>query len=131
MGGSQTFSRVLFVILSFLLVLIITLVIISLNVSILTKFTSFFQPYPGSCLILEEKYCKRKKVISDPAGLGYQLVIFKVPSGATLFSPQEGDFSSTAVFTKIVNGKEFKYPAVNIISPRGNVGKMNKSFSKK
>jgi hypothetical protein len=45
---------------------------------------------PGSCLILEEKYCKTVKFIPDPRFPDQILAVYKIDKGVKLFSPFEG-----------------------------------------
>lgn len=63
--------------------------------------TSLFQnlpfissdPKPGSCLVVEEKYCKGGKLIPNPRNPQmWMLVAYKIPKGASIFSPTDGKY---------------------------------------
>ncbi len=74
------------------------------------------EPKPGSCLILEEKYCKSVKFIQDPITDG-SLAVYKLSPKTTLFSPVDG-FQGTATF--FFKDRSILYPGVSI-----NVGRDN------
>lgn len=72
---------------------------------------SFFKPKPGSCLVLEEKYCRKGVVISTDGkfvGIG-----FHVPDKTVLFSPFEGKVN-TPMVTVAVGKKTDSYPGIRI-----------------
>lgn len=74
-------------------------------------------PQPGSCLILEEKYCKMVQFIPDPNYSEGLLAAYKVPGGTVILSPIDGSFSNTPNFLlKNAGGKFIGYPGVTVIS---------------
>lgn len=87
----------LLVIVSALLVLAAGIVIFSPN---LLSFI-FGKPHPGSCLILEEKYCKTVTFIPytlySPGYKGEKLAAYRLPVGATIFAPAAADLSPVTV----------------------------------
>ena len=54
---------------------------------------------PGSCLLVEEKYCSLGKLIDwqDPEGRVFKLVGFRLPEGAPIFTPFAGSVSADTV----------------------------------
>lgn len=82
-----------------------------------------YQPKPGSCLILEEKYCGKGKFLPDPINSNNVAVGFKLPNGTTVFSPEGGDYStlisvlknkpdekiSSAILIKSLKGDQIYY----------------------
>jgi hypothetical protein len=77
-----------------------------------------YQPKPGSCLILEEKYCKRGKLLTSPGRDGDMVVGFNLPQGTIVFSPDDGYFSSVlSILEKKPNEKTS--PAILIESTKG------------
>lgn len=68
-------------------------------------FHLFFKPIPGSCLILEEKYCKQGKAIYDNNGK-LSHIEYKFSFPVYLFSPIDDNYSSIA--TKTTDGKDIK-----------------------
>ena len=75
----------------------------------------------GSCLILEERYCKKIKLIPDPAQEKGLLAVVKVPKGTVVFSPANGTLSTTPIFV-FPNGPEKRYPGVVINERDGDEG---------
>ena len=75
-------------------------------------------PKPGSCLILEERYCKMGKLISHPSYPNGLLAAFKIPKGAVLFAPVTGFYSRTPTFfffyTNETTKEMVKYPGASI-----------------
>lgn len=47
---------------------------------------------PGSCLVLEEKNCKKIKIIEKD---GYKMAVATLPKGSVLFSPVSGTYNNT------------------------------------
>lgn len=66
---------------------------------------------PGSCLVLEEKYCHRGTILyynDKPMAVGFSL-----PKNTPVFAPFEGNInSSTMGVTK--DNKSFSYPSLNL-----------------
>ena len=87
-----------------LILVIILLVIILLNPlsskDLFKNLSSRFsdKPKPGSCLILEEKYCKQAVVLKNPNVSNAQLVAYRVPKGTLLFAPIDGKYDSSSHF---------------------------------
>lgn len=74
-------------------------------------------PRPGSCLILEEKNCKKVQFITNPNAPEELLAAYKVPQGTIVFSPIEGEFSNTPKFLfKDAEGKFIGYPGAAVTS---------------
>lgn len=101
-----------------LFIFISTLVIYIYKPSTFQNISSKFagKPRPGSCLILEEKYCKNFKLIpnpNDPKGI---LAVFKIPEGSNLFAPIGGFYSSTPTFffKDTESNKDRTYPGAAI-----------------
>jgi hypothetical protein len=65
---------------------------------------------PGSCLILEEKYCKGVKFVPN-SNNGEEIAVFSLPAKTKLFSPSDGCLSYGGNFT--LQGKI--YPEVSIL----------------
>lgn len=75
-----------------------------------------FEPRPGSCLILEEKYCRGVKFIKDPYFKDGLMAAYKVKKGAYLFAPIGGLSSTSPSFTlKNSNGQDEIYRGATII----------------
>lgn len=55
-------------------------------------------PVPGTCLILEEKYCEIVEFIPDPKSEVDFFAAYKVPQGTVIFSPVKGELSNTPKF---------------------------------
>jgi len=103
---------------------ILLLVLFNVYLSQKVKIASFFEPKPGSCLILEEKYCRGVILVDDPTEKDGLLAVYKLPVGTTLFSPTEGYYSNTPTFFFENTGKEVdKYPGVNVIVSKDNTVK--------
>src|SRR3989344_5205190 len=80
------------------------------------KLSSFNKPEPGSCLVLEEKYCHGGYSIIKDASVG-----FKIPAGTLLFAPFDGwKIVSTATFLK--SGGSYARVKV-FVSPDGDLEK--------
>jgi len=112
------FLLIIFVLIDIVLVL---LVVNPQALSLLTKFSP--APKPGRCLILEEKYCKKAKLINDPGNPNGLLAAYRVDKGAVLFAPVEGFYSHTPTFffTKDKTTKEVvKYPGATISISKDN-----------
>lgn len=79
-----------------LVVFIIVVILIVLNLSSLSnvKLASLnpLKPHPGSCLILEEKYCKTVKFVlyKFAPNNGSTMAVYNLDKGATLFAPIDG-----------------------------------------
>lgn len=83
--------------------------------ALLAKFSK--TPQPGSCLILEEKYCQSGQLIENPSLPGSLLAAFRVPKNTVLFAPVDGFYSQTPTFffIKDETTKEVvKYPGATI-----------------
>jgi hypothetical protein len=98
----QLLKKPLFYI-TLLFILIVVLAIIILNFSSTQNPNSFLsnltKPHPGSCLILEEKYCKTVKFINDPRFKGLILAVYKLDKDALVFSPFDGIYSNIKAST--------------------------------
>lgn len=75
------------------------------------------EPKPGSCLVLEEKYCKNFNAIQNPHDPNGLLAVAKIPAGVILFSPTEGMLSATPTyfFENAQTKQMSKYPGASII----------------
>lgn len=71
---------------------------------------------PGSCLILEEKYCNKVVFIRNPLDQSSLLAAYKLPKGTALFSPINGYYTSGATFFFSNDPQAPKYLGVNIYS---------------
>lgn len=69
---------------------------------------------PGSCLVLEEKYCKEGKPIYKDNKLVF--IGFSLPENTPIFSPFAGDLSNTGTFNFEKNGENAVYPGVSVYS---------------
>lgn len=54
---------------------------------------------PGSCLLLQEKYCKQAVWIDSPWTTGDRLLAFSLPAGTPVFSPVSGKVSDIVTYT--------------------------------
>lgn len=102
--------------LSWILILLIFLVIglTIYNFSFIKiSFNNYFKPKPGSCLILEEKYCRKVKLISVPWIDKGQIAVFNLPKGTIIFAPVDGNFSRTPSYN--FPGVTEAYPGANIL----------------
>jgi hypothetical protein len=57
-----------------------------------------YKPKPGSCLILEEKYCDKGVFFPHPLNPQNSVVAFKLPKGTKIFTPDNGLFSASPKF---------------------------------
>ena len=55
------------------------------------------QPQPGSCLVLEEKYCRNAEIVEwqNPKAQKMKLIAFRLPSGVPIFAPLSGSIFKT------------------------------------
>ena len=90
----------LFFIFFFLSVLIV--ITIFFQKTLVNKLTDVFKPKPGYCLILEEKNCKKIKVIDFN---GVKIAVGNLPQGSILFSPVDGSYSDT-IFSSLDNNTQ-------------------------
>lgn len=86
---------------------------------------SLFKKKPGSCLILEEKFCRSGKPIYKEGKLIF--IGFKVPKDTVIFTPFDGKFSNSRTFF-IKKGDEYKTFAGYVVDEDGKVEEA-KSFS--
>ena len=82
-----------------------------------------YQPKPGPCLILEERYCKKGKFLVSPWNKDDIVVGFKLPKGTVIFSPDDGYYSGVlsilkkepeektapAIFIEVTDGDQVYY----------------------
>lgn len=80
----------------------------------ITFFGPSNKPRPGSCLILQEKYCKQVQFIDDPNTPGELLAAYNIPKGAPIFTPADGRFSKTTFLFKDSTGKFITYPGISV-----------------
>ncbi len=59
------------------------------------------KPVPGSCLVLEEKYCKTIILVDLD---GYLMAVGKLPVGTPIFSPYDGMISASGPATDSITG---------------------------
>ena len=71
-----------------------------------------FIPKPGSCLILQEKYCKQAKITIGTISSSSVTVAFNLPKNTPLFSPVDGVFSTGIISSK--ENEEQRYPSFSI-----------------
>ncbi len=72
-------------------------------------------PVPGSCLILQEEYCKSGKLIYSQM-LGADAIAFKVPENTPVFAPYNGKF---AVMDTRESETASKYPLYSVYKNGG------------
>lgn len=72
------------------------------------------EPKPGSCLVLEEKYCSKGKPIYKDDRLVF--IGFKLPKNTPIFSPFAGGVSNTPAFNLEKNGQKKVYPGSSVTS---------------
>jgi len=92
----------LFFVFFFLFSLIIFLIIFQKN--IINRLGDVFKPKPGYCLILEEKNCKKVKIIDFN---GAKIAVGNLPPGSILFSPTNGFYSDTIFYSLNSDSKDF------------------------
>lgn len=110
---------IIFIILAVTVLIVIGIFILGSNILV-----SLFKPHPGSCLILEEKYCKEVKFISNPNNPSSKVAVFKLPQGTTVFSPVGGYFSNTPTFFfKDNSGKYITYSGATVTVSKDNTVK--------
>lgn len=102
------------------LLLFLIIVLISFNFildreDLKEKITGVFEPKPGSCLILEEKYCKEVKIIPHPTKENVFLAVANLPLGTPIFSPIDGNFSVTTNTFKNDDGTLERYPGFMVL----------------
>lgn len=99
-----------------LLPLLILLIIIPFLLFKLNFFESMSKPKAGSCMILEEKYCKTVKFIANPNHPTSKIAVFDLPSGTLIFAPINGYYSNTPTFfyKNSNSGKYTTYPGSTI-----------------
>lgn len=83
-----------FIFLSFVLIIILVSVFV-FRKTLFEKLNHFLHR-PGSCLILEEKYCKNVKIIDFFDG---KMAVANLPKETILFSPLDGYFDSRIIFS--------------------------------
>lgn len=108
-----------------LIILIFLAIIIVFLFFRLNLFQSIFRPRAGSCLVLEEKYCKNVKLIPNPNNPTSKIAVFDLPIGTPIFAPTDGYYSNTPTFFhKIQNTDEYKtYPGSTITVSKNNTVK--------
>lgn len=74
---------------------------------------------PGTCLILEEKYCSQAKVLEDktPLDLTVKMVGINLPAGTPIFSPKGGQVQKTQLGADVVFFKGFRATIFNPANP--------------
>jgi len=98
----------------FIVILFIDIFLLAVCVYPTNILLSLFEPRPGSCLIFEEKYCKKGEPIyynNHLIGAGYRL-----PKKAVVFAPFDGEVSTSITANLEKKGEKFQYPgaAVNV-----------------
>lgn len=79
-------------------------------------------PKPGSCLILQEKYCKNGQLIKNPLDPSGFAVAFKVSDNTPLFSPFQGDYLTPNITSNINTKIELvKTSGVNFRQKNGDI----------
>jgi len=69
---------------------------------------------PGSCLVLEQRYCSKAEPVYKDNELLF--VGFKLPENTPIFSPFSGNVSTTPSFNLKNNGKSEIYPGASVHS---------------
>jgi len=124
MIGFKSKTRIIFAILFSLILLLIVFNFYFLERILVKK--------PGSCLILEEKYCTEGKAISDPVDPNGLIVVYKLPVGTPIFAAEEGYYSDTPTFYfwKDNINEKVSYPGISISISDDNTAKnTHKTFS--
>lgn len=99
---------------------ILALLILVIAFYFYQNYKKIYKPKPGSCLILEEKYCVLAK-INSPENVELTSISYKLPAGTALFSPIDSNYS--AVVFKKNNGENVDI--VTIGNQRFDTEKMN------
>lgn len=87
-----------------IIVCVILFFLFLLAYSVLSLFQNYefknkhFIPKPGSCLILQEKYCKKAKIINNNISKSDIALGFNLPKETPVFSPAAGRISSPLIF---------------------------------
>ena len=108
------------------LVLFVFIFFLLLDIALIVYFYSLqsggISTGPGRCLVLEEKYCKEVKFISDPINKDGLLAVYKIPKGAFIYAPVKGYFSKspTFYFENKVDGGYVTYPGTTITLAQNN-----------
>ena len=76
------------------------------------------KPKPGSCLVLEQRYCSQGKLVDwkDPNGTTYKFIVFNLPNGTPVLAPFKGDFYPNPTG----EGNPLKVPTSSLADPSGN-----------
>ncbi len=78
-----------------------------------------FTPKPGSCLVLEERYCQKGQPVESNGR--FAGMAFKLPAGAPIFAP----YTSAVSLTKYIPQRDgVKYPYSGITMETGRYGEM-------
>ncbi len=78
---------------------------------------TLFRPKPGSCLVLEERYCHKGRRVYRRGK--FVFAGFKLPPHTPIFSPYTGQLSRTPTFFIQKDGHKYVYPgiSVNVMRP--------------
>jgi hypothetical protein len=115
--------KVKYAIILLIVLLVFLLALFNVFFERLTFLGGFWNPKPGSCLIVQEKYCQKVQFISNPMSTDGVVAAFQLPKGATLFSPVDGVYSEASF--NLVKGEsdnsKTAYPGTTIlVSKDGN-----------
>jgi len=124
----SVFKKPLFLLLCAIIITIIGVVIISsknttkksavpaISSTPISKSAFSTNAKPGSCLILEEKYCSKFSLVDDPYFKGEKAIAYKLPKNTPIFAPVDGGFSSPFTFAikDSSTEKNERYPGVTI-----------------
>lgn len=101
----------------FFIISVISYLLFDLSFLKITFYGILGIPTPGRCLILEEKNCKMVKFITNPNRSESLLAVYKIPAGNLIFSPSDGLYSNSPLFSlKNKSDQYSKYPGITITS---------------
>ncbi|RJR24758.1 hypothetical protein C4578_02455 [Candidatus Microgenomates bacterium] len=121
---SSKVQKYILFLLIFLIIVLISFNFILDRKDLREKITGVFEPKPGSCLILEEKYCKEVKIIPHPTEENIFIAAANLPVGTLIFSPIDGYYSDSTNSYKNEDGTKSRYPGfIIMISEDGTFSK--------
>jgi len=89
-----------------------------------------YKPIPGSCKILEERYCKTVTYIYPPWKKDILTAAYSLPPGTPIFAPfQQDEISYFSKGTPTIDGKQLPIPYIPLIQTDKIVDNIQNSVS--
>ncbi len=121
MRKSLLFFLVIFAIIDLFLLLFL------LYPNLLSALKAPLNPRPGSCLVLEERYCRKGRRVYRKGK--FVFAGFKLPPHTPIFSPYTGHISHTPTFSIQKNGRDYTYPGLSVSLMRPDNRLPDRAFS--